>query len=218
MGMKIVFLVAILGGFVGTLAGAHFVPWLAHARLPSHTSVVANGGRSEQFLIRLPADRIGASDGEAAGLRGGTGEGAMPLPAKFVAEPLLVEHFKVRDAAGSVIGVAARHWSGSGAGATTTWSILIPSRGAFVLNAPGEARGALEAALRPGGYSAGKVWDGQVAVAMIPQGGEGSVATGSGEFNGLIGSYTESWTLAAVDENGRVSGTIALDTVTSRLQ
>ena len=60
--MKIVFLLAILGGFGGTLAGAHFVPWLKHARLPSHTSVVANGGRSEQFVIRLPADRLAATD------------------------------------------------------------------------------------------------------------------------------------------------------------
>ena len=69
----------------------------------------------------------------------------MLLPAQFVAEPLLVEHFKVRDSAGSVIGVAARHWNGGGAGPTTTWSVLIPSRGALVLSAPGEARGALEA-------------------------------------------------------------------------
>ena len=91
----------------------------------------------------------------------------MVLPAQFVAEPLLVEHFKVRDAAGSVVGVAARHWNAGGAGPTTTWSILIPSRGALVLSAPGEARGALETALRAGGYSAGKAWDGQVAVPMI---------------------------------------------------
>ena len=43
--MKTVFWLALVAGFGGTLAGAHFVPWLAHARLPSHTSVVANGGR-----------------------------------------------------------------------------------------------------------------------------------------------------------------------------
>ena len=41
----------------------------------------------------------------------------MLLPAQFVAEPLLVEHFKVRDSAGSVVGVAARHWNAGGAGA-----------------------------------------------------------------------------------------------------
>jgi hypothetical protein len=216
--MKTLFLVAMVCGFGGTLAAAHYPPWLEHARLPSHTSVVANGGRSEQFLIRLPADRIGASDGEAGGLRGTGGEGAMLLPAQFVAEPLLVEHFKVRDAAGSVVGVAARHWNVGYAGAATTWSILIPSRGALVLNAPGEARGALETALRSSGYSAGNAWDGQVAVSMIPQGQAGVVAAGTGEFEGLAGSYTEAWTIAAIDEDGRLSGTVEIDTVTSGLE
>jgi hypothetical protein len=213
--MKTLFLVALVCGFGGTLAGAHYVPWLEHTRLPSHTSVVANGGRSEQFLIRLPADRIAATDGEAGGLRGTGVEGAMLLPAQFVSDPLLVEHFKVRDADGSVIGVAARHWHGLGAAATTTWSLLIPSRGALVLSAFGEQRGALEAALRAGGYTAGKAWSGQVSVPMIPPGQLGAVTAGTGEFEGLSGSYTEAWTVAAVDEDGRLSGTVELSTVTS---
>jgi len=211
--MKIVFLLTLLAGFAGTLAGAHFAPWLPQARLPSHTSVVANGGRAEQFLIRLPADRIAATDGEAGGLRA-KGAGAMMLPAQFLAEPLLVEHFKVRDSSGSVIGVAARHWTG-GSSPATTWSVLIPSRGAFVLSGPGEARGALEGALRGAGYSAGKSWDGTVALPMVKD-GAGAVTVGSGEFAGLAGSYTETWTVAAVDEDGKVAGTIELDTVTSR--
>jgi hypothetical protein len=212
--MKTVFLLALVMGFGGMLAGAHFAPWLQHARLPSYTSVVANGGRAEQFLIRLPADRIAATDGEAGGLRGAGG--AMLLPAQFIAEPLLVEHFKVRDSAGSVIGVAARHWNGGGAGPTTTWSVLIPSRGALVLSAAGEARGALETALRASGYSAGKAWAGQVAVSMLDD--AGAVVAGSGEFEGLTGSYSETWTVATVDEAGSVSGTIELGTVTSRPQ
>jgi hypothetical protein len=209
-----VFLLAVLVGFGGTLVGAHMPPWLQHARLPSHTSVVANGGRAEQFLIRLPADRIAATDGEAGGLRGKGAGAAMLLPAQFIAEPLLIEHFKVRDSAGNVIGVAARHWNGGGAGPSTTWSVLLPSRGAMVLSATGEARGALESALRTGGYGGGGAWGGEVAVQMQPD-GSGSVVAGTGEFAGLTGSYTESWTVAAVDENGRVSGTIELATVTS---
>jgi hypothetical protein len=215
--MKAVFFLALLIGFGGTLAGAHFAPWLQHARLPSHTSVVANGGRAEQFLIRLPADRIAATDGEAAGLRGKGARGSMLLPAQFIAEPLLVEHFKVRDGAGNVIGIAARHWNGGGAGPSTTWSVLLPSRGAIVLSAAGEARGALESALRAGGYGGGGAWDGQVAVQMQPD-GVGSVVAGMGEFAALTGSYTETWTVAAVDEAGSVSGTIELATVTSLAQ
>lgn len=215
--MKIVFLTALLLGFGGTLAGAHFAPWRTHARLPSHTTVVANGGRAEQFLIRLPADRIAATDAEAGGLRA-RAERAMALPAQFVTEPLVVEHFKVRDAAGSVVGVAARHWAGAGTGAATTaWSILIPSRGALVLRAPGEARGVLETALRGRGFSAGAAWAGQVAVPMVRE-GEGAVAAGTGEFEGLAGSYTETWTVAAIDEDGKLSGTIELGTVTSKPQ
>lgn len=213
--MKIVFLVAVLLGFGGTLAGAHFAPWFKHARLPSHTTVVANGGRAEQFLIRLPADSIAATDAEAGGMR--AQGGAMLLPAQLASEPVLVEHFKLRDAAGSVVGVAARHWTGGPAGAATVWSIMIPSRGALVLRAPGEARGALEAALRPRGFSAGEAWAGQVAVEMVPE-GAGAMAAGTGEFEGLSGSYTETWTVAAVEEDGKLSGTIELGTVTSRPQ
>lgn len=215
--MKIVFLAAVLLGFGGTLAGAHFAPWREHTRLPSHTTVVANGGRAEQFLIRLPADRIAATDAEAGGLRA-RGGAAMALPAQFVTEPLLVEHFKVRDAAGSVVGVAARHWTGGSAGASAAaWSILIPSRGALVLSAPGEARGVLETALRSRGFSAGQAWAGQLAVPLVRE-GEGMVAAGAGEFAGLAGSYTETWTVAAVDEDGTLNGTIELGTVTSKPQ
>ncbi len=141
----------------------------------------------------------------------------MLLPAQFVAEPLLVEHFKVRDSEGSVIGVAARHWNGGGASPTTTWSVLIPSRGALVLSAPGEARGALERALRAGGYSAGEAWGGEVAVPMQGE-GEGAVTAGTGEFEGSRAATPKRWTVAAVDEDGRVSGTIELNTVTSRPQ
>jgi hypothetical protein len=212
--MKIVFLLTLAIGFIGTLAGAHYAPGLKHARLPSQTAVVANGGRAEHFLIRLPLDRIAATDGEAGGLRA-KGADAMLLPAQFVGEPLLVEHFKVRDSTGNVIGVAARHWSGSGE-STSTWSVLIPSRGALVMSGRGEERGALESALRSRGYNAGKEWSGDARVSMTRDTG-GVVSAGTGEFQGLIGTYTETWTVAAVDEDGKVSGTIELATVTSRL-
>jgi hypothetical protein len=214
--MKIVFLLAILAGFGGTLAGVHYLPWLAHTRLPSHTSVVANGGRAEQFLIRLPADRIAATDGQATGLRSAGTTGAMALPAQFVTTPLLVEHFKVRDAEGNVIGLAARHWGSTDRGLTTTWSVLIPSRGALLLSAPGETRGSVEAALQNAGYNSGAAWNGDVAVALTPKDATGSVAAGSGEFDGLGGSYTETWTLTGVADTGELRGTIALDTITNR--
>ena len=215
--MKFVFLFGLLVGFAGTLCGAYYTPWLKHARLPSQTTVVSNGGRAEQFVIRLPADRISATDGEAGGLRANSanGDDAMLLPAQFVAEPLLVEHFKVRDAAGNVIGVAARHWNASAADAATTWSVLIPSRGALVMSAVAEKRAAVDTALRSAGYGGGKAWSGQVVVPMA-EGYQGVIAAGTGEFAELGGFYTETWTVAAVDEDGILSGTIELGTITSQ--
>lgn len=214
--MKVVFLLTILAGFGGTLAGAHYLPWLAHTRLPSHTSVVANGGRAEQFLIRLPADRIAVTDGQASGLRSAGAMSVMAVPAQFVTTSLLVEHFKVRDTDGSVIGIAARHWGNTDRGLTTTWSVLIPSRGALLLNAPGETRGSVETALQNAGYNAGAAWNGEMALALTPKDAAGRVAAGSGEFDGLGGSYTETWTLTGVADSGELRGTIALDTITNR--
>lgn len=210
--MKTVFLLAILLGFGGTLAGAHYLP-VTHTRLPSQTSVVANGGRAERFIVRLPTDRIAATDAAAGGLRA-TG-GAMAVPAQFVASPLLVEHFKVRDTAGIVIGIAARHWSESDRGLTTTWSVLIPSRGTLLLRSPGEARGAIDTALQSAGYSQGGAWTGDVAVTLTPKDETGTIAAGSGEFAALSGKYTETWTLTGV-EAGEMRGTIELSTVTNR--
>ncbi len=211
--MKTVFSLAILLGFGGTLAGAHYLP-VTHARLPSQTSVVANGGRAERFIVRLPTDRLAATDAAAGGLRA-TG-GAMAIPAQLVASSLLVEHFKVRDTAGKVIGIAARHWSDSDRGLTTTWSVLIPSRGTLLLSSPGEARGAIDTALQSAGYSSqADAWTGDVAVTLTPKGEAGTIAAGSGEFAALSGRYTETWTLTGV-EAGEMRGTIELSTITNR--
>jgi hypothetical protein len=212
--MKTVLAIAVLLGFGATLAGGYFVPGIEHVRLPSLTSVVANGGRSEQFVIRLPADRLAATDGEAGGLRAQRGEGAMLLPAKLMAEPVLVEHFKIRDTGGNVVGIAARHWNGNASGATTTWALLIPSRGAAVLSASGESRGMLEASLRERGYAAGRAWDGDVELMVTRPDAPGILTAGTQEFASLSGAYLETWTVAGVDEDGELRGTIVLDTVT----
>jgi len=209
--MRALFLFGIVLGFGGTLAAAHWVPWISHQRLPSQTTVVANGGRAEQFVIRLPADRIAATDGKAGGVRSAGSDHAMLLPAKFVADPLLVEHYKVRDSTGQVIGIAARHWANGDHGMTSTWSLLVPARGSLVLRAPGEKSGALDTALQRAGYSPGNAWEGTVELALA-QGG--AVAGGTGDFAGLNGSYTETWKVTGVDGSGAMRGTIELYTVT----
>jgi hypothetical protein len=214
--MKSTFVVAVILGFVGILAAGHFVPWFPHVRLPSKTTVVANGGRSEQFVIRLPADRIAATGASAAGMRAATGGGGASLPPGLTAQPLLVEHFKVRDAENNVIGIAARHWSADAGGTGTAWSLLIPSRGAMLLTAPGEARAALDTALQKAGYSVGKLWNGDLKVALAADDANAVVAAGSDEFAHLEGRYTEVWTLTGVTETGEMRGTIELNTVTRR--
>jgi hypothetical protein len=214
--MKTTFFLAILFGFVGVLAAGHFVPWGAHVRLPSQTHVVANGGRAEQFLIRLPADRIEVAGAKTAGLRAAATRAAI-LPPQLTAEPLLVEHFKIRDAAGNVIGLAARHWSADAHASGTAWSLMIPSRGALLLTAPAEARAALDTALRNAGYNAGTTWNGSVKVAFAPEGTDTAiVAAGSDEFQGLDGKYSETWTITGVTDGGELHGTIEIDTVTRR--
>ena len=79
-------------GLGGALAAAWFMPWFEYQRYYSATSVLPNGGRVEQFMVRLPADRI------AAPIR----VGASPAGVRL-------EHFKLRDAEGNVIGLVARH-------------------------------------------------------------------------------------------------------------
>jgi hypothetical protein len=214
--MKTTFVLGILVGFAGVLAAGHFVPWFPHVRLPSKTTVVANGGRAEQFIIRLPADRIAAT-GDSAGVRASTAVDAAALPPNFTAAPLLIEHFKIRDSSNNVIGIAARHWSADAGGPGTAWSLLIPSRGAMLLAAPGEAHGALDAALQKAGYSAGNVWNGDLAVPLGPADENAAVVvSGSEEFAGLEGRYTEVWTLTGVTDKGEMRGTIELNTVTRR--
>jgi len=210
--MKTTFFLAIFLGFVGVLAAGHFVPWGAHVRLPSQTRVIANGGRAEQFLIRLPADRIDVASAKTSGLRAAPGAGTSTLA---TTEPLLVEHFKVRDAAGNVVGLAARHWSADAHASGTAWSLMIPSRGALLLTAPAEPRAALDTALHTAGYSAGATWNGDVKVAFAPEGTDAAiVAGGSDEFAGLAGKYTETWTITGVTDGGELHGTIEIDTVT----
>jgi hypothetical protein len=114
-----------------------------------------------------------------------------------------------------VVGVAARHWSASAGGVTTTWSLLIPSRGAMILSAPGEERGAIETALQAAARSPSRASNSGAIVAMTPL-DAGSVTAGTGEFASLTGNFSETWTVAGVDEAGQLNATIEISTVTRR--
>jgi len=201
-------------GVAGVLAAARYVPWVSPPRLPSYTSVVANGGRAEAFVIRLPADRISAHGAEAAGLRGDAFPADAALPEPLAAAPLLVEQFKVRDREGNVIGVAARHWSQPAGAAYSAWLLVIPSRGALLMTADGEPAGAVDAALAAAGRRADTSWSGEATIDAVPGEGGGRIIGGSGEFEALEGRYDETWTVTGVGDSGELKGTIELTTVT----
>jgi hypothetical protein len=212
--VKIVFLASVLFGLLATAAGARFYPWVDLQRLPSHTSVVANGGRAEQFVIRLPADRIASHGSDHAGLRAKAFPSGASLPEALAEQPLLVEQFKVRDRSGSVIGTAARHWTEVEGEAATAWLLAIPSRGTLLLAAPGEPRRVVDRALASGGWRDGELWSGDLAVVATAGSAQaGHVVAGRDEFAQLEGSYTETWKIAGISATGELRGTIELDTV-----
>lgn len=205
--MKIILLTGILTGFLGVLAGAYYVPWGEHLRLPSKTTVQANGGRLEQFMIRLPLDRIDGTDPGRPGSANGN------LPVSVANGTVRLQHFKLRDVDANVIGIAARHWTVTPAGPATVWSIVIPSRGGFALTAAGEAAGALDDALARAGHQAGADWSGDVEIRQTPAEESATrLAFGSEEFAGVEGSYSEVWRITGVGEEGELRGTIELAT------
>ncbi len=199
--MKATFLIGLLVGLLGVFAGAYYAPWGQHARLPSLTSVQANGGRVERFLVRLPADRIAGH---------GDGLDRLPLSAGAGAA-LAVDHYKLRDVDGSVIGVAARHTTSTAEGAVAVWSVVIPSRGGFVLTGASQEAAVL-GSLQRSGYRPGSAWTGDVQAGADRE--SGRLVSGSEEFETLRGTYTESWHLTGVDEAGVPRGTVELTMVT----
>lgn len=206
--MKYTFLTGLLVGFGGLLLAAGAYPWVQHPRLPSVAEVVPNGGRAEQFVIRLPADRIGGFGADAAG----GALAARPAPGGR----LSIEQFKVRNSQGRVIGVAARHAAVTDDTRGVAWIVSIPSRGALMLADPSAAVG-LEAALADLGYVPGSAWEGNLRLETIPSTGEApQLSAGTAEFAGLEIGFSEFWTVTGVAADGVLRGTIELATISRR--
>jgi hypothetical protein len=208
--MKATFVLGFLLSFATVLAAAHYVPWVAHPRLASLTSVVPNGGRTERFVIRLPADRIAATGAGLLGVRAGQLKGDLGL----TAAPWLAEQFKLRDIEGNVIGVAARHWTVLPDGPAATWALAIPSRGSVFMSGAGEDLASFDAVLGPAGSAPDAVGNGQAEFALGADDVSGQILGGAREFDGLSGHYRETWTLTGRDANGALRGTIELTSVT----
>ena len=210
--MKASFLAGILLGLVVAIGAARFYPWVDRPRSASLTTVLHNGGRVEEFVIRFPVDRIASAGGAEMGLRAKAYPDGVELPAEIAAQAVLVEHFKLRDRDGDVIGVAARHASVAEAEATSAWALTIPSRGTMRLLGAAEP-GALDLALAAEGRVEGLPWSGDLEWSVGATDAEsGLVAGGSHEFAGLTGTYNEEWLISGVSQFGELRGTIMLHT------
>jgi hypothetical protein len=182
-------------GIAGTFAAAHFLPWVEYERYRSEISTVANGGRVEQFMVRLPADRIGdpisafgAADSDASGVR--------------------LEHFKLRDVAGNVIGIVARHELRHDGATETSWLLTIPSRGSIAMTSRSSGN-ALDAALNRNPLTAGQSLEAELSIDSPTPASSVFV---SGEFEDITFELIETWVVTGLDDDGRLQGTLRLNT------
>ena len=210
--MKTTFFSGVIIGLVAVLAAAGYYPWVDHVRVPSRTSVQANGGRAEQFLVRLPADRVAAVTNGQSGARLKTFPAGLSLPDAPSGELVLLEHFKIRNAGGDVIGIASRHTVEARQRLETVWSVVIPSRGAMLLRGDATAS-ALDRRLAEAGFQPGQPWAGDMRIPVSARDPVGQLIAGTGEFEGLTGRYEETWQVTGVSAAGELRGTIQLSTV-----
>lgn len=189
--MKRLLLLGFVLGLAGTLATAYFAPWVEYQRYRSAAEVVPNIGRVEQFIVHLPADRIGGSIEELADAR--------------------LEHFKLRDTEGNVIGVAARHQTRLDSGDETAWLLAIPSRGTVTLassSAPGTVQ-SIESRVGAYGLTAGAAADPELSIDL---GTPGRSVSATGEFAGIDLEIVETWVVTGVEDDGQLRGTLHLNT------
>lgn len=213
--LKALFITGFLLGLAAVFAAAGFYPWVDHPRLVSRTQVQPNGGRREDFFVRLPVDQIASVGSEDLAVGAASFPPSLELPTPLAGAPLQIDHFKVRDAGGNVVGVASRHTVGLADSAAVAWSITLPSRGALWLVGNVDPQ-RFDAAYASMGYQPGEAWSGELELPMggRPDGTSGRVQGGSDEFATLTGSYTERWHLTGMDEAGELRGTIELNTTT----
>jgi hypothetical protein len=207
--MKVTIGLGFLIGFAGSLAAAYLFPFVDHARIESRTGVAMNGGRSETFMIRLPVDRIASLGDDGSTLRGGRHPASLKVPETFSDDGFLVEHFKLRDVDGNVIGLATHHSTNTDAGPVDVWAVDVPGRGAIVFAGAGQRPAELDEALRSAGYVPGVSW-------TVVDAGATRVVTGTEEFENVDGRYGETWNITGVSPTGEIRGTIEVSTLVQR--
>lgn len=229
--MKRLFVIAFVAGFLAVALAATFWPLPQHLRYRSITTVPADGGRQEEFVVHWPEDRIARPGENRSGLPAAAAAGAAVLE-DSAGRRVSAELFRLRDTEDNVIGVAGRLAGTGGAIADTgrsasNWLLVIPGRGALFL-AQSDVQ---DTTLREGMAAEGSValapaqaaafWTDRPRIrttAPAPAGDgpatTGRVLSGSREFAGLRGSFTETWDLEEVNTDGSTRGRIVLSTIT----
>ena len=121
-----------------------------------------------------------------------------------------VAHFKLRDAEGNVIGVAAQHIVAYGESMETSWLLTFPSRGTIVMAADFPRDQTIHQLLADRGLTPGRRLEQDLSIDF--GGRSRSIAT-SGEFEGINFELVETWVVSGLDENGEIRGTLSLNTV-----
>jgi len=198
------------------LAGVFPLP--SSPRFRSTIAVIPDGGREESFTILWPQDRVQPMRGAEHGLLRAAG------PAVVMGEGgAVAEVFRLRDAAGNVIGLASRSTSrradANGARRQgSDWTLLLPSRGTLFMTQVNARDVGLQAGPdgTPGpATQAMGFWarDTRVRVTAGPaDDGAGRIVGGTEEFAGLVGTYEETWELEEVAADGAMRGRIGLVT------
>lgn len=229
--MKRLFFIAFFAGLLAVVLAASFWPLPQHLRYHSITSVPADGGRLEEFVIHWPDDRIPRRGESRSALPVTSAVGAAVLE-DSAGRRVSAELFRLRDAEDNVIGVAGRLAGTGGAIADTgrsasNWLLVIPSRGALFLGqgdvldttareTPGAGGNVVLAPAQSAAFWTDRR---RIRVTAPAPAGDGPATTGkvlrgTSEFSGLHGSFTETWHLDEVYADGSTSGRILLSTAT----
>lgn len=214
------------------LAGlaASFWPLPEHARYRSLTTVLPDGGRQEDFIIRWPDDRIARGSETVTALPAEAATGAAVLE-DSAGQRVSAETFRIRDGADNVIGVAARMAGTGGAIAdadrsVSNWLVVIPGRGAVLLSQPdmfdttARQRDTLNGMITLSAMQDPAFWKSrkeQRVTAATPR-YAGRILRGTGEFAGLSGSFRETWKFDGLGTEGRPHGRIVLSTLSESIE
>lgn len=221
------FTLSFLGGVLLAVLAISFYPLPANLRYRSIISVEPDSGRREDFVIRWPQDRIPLprDDRRAPSPPGAAGSAVLEDSA---GQRTSVELFRLRNTDGDVIGVASRMALAGGdvatrGGSVSNWTLVVPSRGTLFLTQVDATDVTLRTQDGPAGVvniareDTASFWAGgpRFQVTAGPA-GAGKVLRGTGEFDGLGGSYRENWELEEIGAEGVTRGRIVLSTVTAR--